>query len=222
MDLVPAPFGFASFLQFAGMSFSFFPCLVLCCNLVMYARFIDLLLLCIWDLSFSSGSCACSFSSRFATGCIFALVLCVISMWDIWFEGCVWFMLPCSCLIPWFVFIAFWSFDSCMPSPSPPPGISLAFCGFHVWPMMGLWNVLCDIKLNSFFSGQDVLPPCHFLLFVMSLLISLSEVLYCLVHAVHLIWILFTNPNTLSTKRKRRTSLSSDLWHRTTFDVRLL
>lgn len=55
----------------------------------MDARFFDLLLLCIWDLSFSSGSCACSFSLRFATGCIVFLVLCVISMWDIWFEGCV-------------------------------------------------------------------------------------------------------------------------------------
>jgi hypothetical protein len=87
-------------------------------------------------------------------------------------------MLPCSCLIPWFVFIALWSFDSCKASPSPPPGICLGFCDFHVWPMMGLWSVLCDIKLNSFFRGQDVLPPWHFLLSVMSLLISLSEALY--------------------------------------------
>ncbi len=77
---------FYSLLEWVSLSS---PVWFLCCNLVMDARFFDLLLLCIWDLSFSPGSCACSFSLRFATGCIVALVLCVISMWDIWFEGCV-------------------------------------------------------------------------------------------------------------------------------------
>jgi hypothetical protein len=159
----------------------------LCCNLVMYARFFDLLVLCIWDLSFSSGSCACSFSLRFATGCIVALVICVISMWDIWFGGCVVHvaMQQSYSLVYIHHFVVFWLLQAI----SQPSSRYLFGVLWLPRSMIGLWSVLCDIKLNSFFSGQDILPTWHFLLSVISLLISLSEALYCLVHTVHLIWI---------------------------------